>query len=101
MKCTLVTVLVLVFTTFGCGSSDASDCEQACDRIEDACMSTTSDCAEDCSEDLDECRDEMSAVLDCVLSSQLRCDPGQDQGLAEAPCQPEHDAAELCGVDPF
>jgi len=91
----------LAMIAFGCSSSDASVCERACGLIEEACMSTTSDCIEDCSEDLDGCPDEMSAVLDCVVASELQCDPEQDQGLAEAPCQEEHDAAELCGADPF
>lgn len=91
----------LAMIVFGCNSSDASDCERACDLIEEACMSTTSDCVGDCSEDLGECPDEMSAVLDCVFASELQCDPEQDQGLAEAPCEEEHDAAELCGADPF
>jgi hypothetical protein len=85
----------------GCDSSVASVCEEACDLIEDACMSTTADCVEDCSADLDLCPDEMGAVLACLLVSDLECDPEQDQGLAEAPCEEEHDAAELCGSDPF
>lgn len=93
--------MALVMIAFGCGSSDASVCEQACDLIEKACMSTESDCAQDCSEDLNECPDEMNAVLDCLVASELECDPEQDQGLAKAPCEAEHDAAEQCGSDPF
>lgn len=93
--------LALMMIAFGCDSSDASICTQACDLIEDACMSTSSDCVEDCSADLDLCPDEMGAVLACVLTSELECDPEEDQGLAKAPCEEEHDAAELCGSDPF
>lgn len=99
-ECTAVAI-ALAMLVVGCGSSDPSECEQACDRIEQACLGRESDCVDDCSEDLDECPDEMQAVLDCVLASELRCDPEQDQGLAEAPCQDEHDATELCGADPF
>ena len=92
---------VLVVTACGCGSSDVSECEAACTLIEAACMSTESDCVDDCSDDLDECPDEMSAVLDCVFTSVLQCDPEEDQGLAEAPCEQEHAAVKLCGADPF
>lgn len=91
----------LAMIAWGCDSSEASVCEQACNLIEEACMSTTSDCVDDCSADLDLCPDEMGAVLACLLTSELECDPEQDQGLAEAPCEEEHDAAELCGSDPF
>lgn len=86
-----------------CGGSDEAPavCVTACDRIEDACQSTTPDCVDDCADDLVNCGDEMLAVLDCVLVSELQCDADQDQGLAEAPCQAEHDAAEVCGSDPF
>lgn len=97
-----LSTMALAMIALGCGgSSDASVCEQACDLIEDACMSTTADCVEDCSQDLADCPDEMGAVLDCVAASELQCDPTQDQGLAAAPCEDEHDAAELCGSDPF
>ncbi len=96
----LSTALALI--AFACGSSEATICSQACDLIERACMSTTSDCARECAEDLADCPDEMMALLECVFAAtELQCDPGQDQGLAEAPCQEEHDATELCGKDPF
>ncbi|MDH3846039.1 MAG: hypothetical protein OES69_19020 [Myxococcales bacterium] len=94
-------IMALALSAFGCGSSDASVCRQACDLIEEACMSTTPDCVGECSEDLNDCPDEMGAVLDCLFASELQCDPGQDQGLAEAPCKAEHDATALCGKDPF
>lgn len=95
--------MALAMIAFGCSSSDASPsvCQQACDLIEEACMSTASDCVGDCSADLAECPDEMSAVLDCLFANELQCDPEQDQGLAEAPCEDEHDAVEVCGPDPF
>ncbi|MGB8331956.1 MAG: hypothetical protein WCE62_17655 [Polyangiales bacterium] len=97
-----LSTMALAMIALGCGgSSDASVCEQACELIEEACMSTTPDCVEDCSQDLADCPDEMGAVLDCVAASELQCDPAQDQGLAAAPCEEEHDAAELCGSDPF
>ena len=93
--------MALAMIAFGCGSSDASVCKRACDLIEEACMSTTSDCVGECSEDLDDCPFEMEALLDCLVANELQCDPEQDQGLAEAPCEEEHDATELCGKDPF
>jgi len=94
--------MALAMIALACGSSEPTICGQACDLIERACMSTTSDCARECAEDLADCPAEMMAVLDCVIAaSELQCDAGQDQGLAEAPCQEEHDATELCGKDPF
>lgn len=97
----VVSGLALAVIAFGCSSSDASVCEQACGLIQQACMSAAADCVPDCADDLAECPDEMGAVLDCLLGSELQCDSAQDQGLAEAPCQQEHDAAEACGADPF
>ena len=91
----------LAVVAAGCGSSDDSECEQACETIEQACSSTTSDCVSECSDDVDRCADEMDALFACIATSELRCDPGQDQGLAEAPCQTEHDAVNACGADPF
>lgn len=95
----------------GCGSSSNESsginekCEQACQAIQAACMSAESDCGEECSEDLADCPVEMDAVLDCVLAnkSQLQCDPEEDQGLAEAPCEAEHTAVQEppCEKDPF
>jgi len=98
----LATCLLLVCISFlglGCGSS--SGCADACSRIESACNSTTADCVEDCEDDLDTCPAEMQALLDCLDSSVLECDPDQDQGLAEAPCEAEHAALSDCGADAF
>jgi len=101
---------VLLLAIAGCSSSDGSSsidtkCQQACDAIEAACMSTESDCGGDCTEDLADCPSEMGAVLDCVLgnASRLQCDPEEDQGLAAAPCEAEHMAVAEppCEKDPF
>ena len=97
----MVFALALAAMAWGCGSSSASVCEQACSAIQEACMSRAPDCVADCEADLVSCPDEMGAVLDCVLASELQCDPAQDQGLAEAPCQQEHAAVAACGADPF
>lgn len=100
--------LILVCVSFawlGCGddSNDgpSTECIDACSRIEDACNSTTEDCAEDCQDDFNACPSEMQALLDCIDSSVLECDPDQDQGLAEAPCEAEHEALGVCGPDAF
>ena len=99
IRTTLSTVLMAL--TFACSSSDSSECQDACNLIEQACGSTTEDCVDDCAEDLTDCPDEMTAVLDCVSMNQIQCDPGEDQGLAEAPCEEQHRAVESCGKDPF
>ncbi|MFW2390472.1 MAG: hypothetical protein ACN4G0_19205 [Polyangiales bacterium] len=105
-----VATCVFLLTIAGCSSTDGggnidTKCQQACDAIETACMSTESDCGQDCTEDLADCPSEMGAVLDCVLAntSRLQCDPEEDQGLAEAPCEAEHMAvaAPPCEKDPF
>lgn len=102
---------VFLLAIAGCGSSSDGNgsvdqkCEQACQAIQAACMSTDSECGEECTEDLSDCPTEMDALLDCVIANQsrLQCDPEQDQGLAEAPCEAEHAAvhAPPCDKDPF
>ncbi|MEM7138659.1 MAG: hypothetical protein AAF500_18920 [Myxococcota bacterium] len=101
-----ITALACALLTVGaCGDSSneapSQRCVDACVLIENACNSTTPDCAEDCQDDLDECPVEMNALLDCVEASVLQCDAAQDQGLAEAPCEADHAALEVCGADAF
>lgn len=108
----LSTAVLLLAVACGSDSSqDSSDpeirsepnerCESACAAIQAACASTEADCATDCTDDLNACPVEMGLVLDCVLASQLQCDPEQDQGLAREPCASEHTMVENCGNDPF
>jgi hypothetical protein len=100
---------LLAIASCGSSSNDSGSidqkCEQACQAIQAACMSAESDCGQECSEDLADCPTEMGAVLDCILAnqSQLQCDPEEDQGLAEAPCEAQHAAvhAAPCEKDPF
>lgn len=94
----------VLIAALACGSS-SDKCARACDAIQSACQSVESDCVDDCVDDLDACPAEMGAVLDCVLAneSRLQCDADEDQGLAEEPCEAEHDAvhAAPCDSDPF
>lgn len=106
VRLTHVILVCALLAAAGCSDSSstsamASQCEATCTVIEEACSSTTSDCAQDCEDDLDTCPTEMQAVLDCVNGSELQCDPEQDQGLAEAPCEAEHTALSVCGADAF
>ena len=85
-------------------------CEEVCTRIAAECPGVSqddpADCVPDCLADIQNCPAEMQAVLDCVDATEgaLQCDPNQDQGLAEAPCDAEHAAVTDpagCDRDPF
>lgn len=107
----LASLCAFLIAAAACGGSSNENggtnekCNQACQAIQAACMSAESDCAEECTEDLADCPTEMGAVLDCMMANegQLQCDPDEDQGLAEAPCEAEHAAvhAAPCEKDPF
>ncbi|MGB5812156.1 MAG: hypothetical protein WBG86_16590, partial [Polyangiales bacterium] len=61
----------------------------------------TPDCVDDCVDDVERCPTQMDALFDCLAANTLQCDPDEDQGLAQAPCQPEHASVMECGADPF